>query len=191
MRITRTIKIPLNVNKSLFQETIDLYTKAYNLVCKTGFNDSDFNGVSLHNKTYYQTREYLPAQLAISARMKATESLTSIRSLKKNKQKITCPQSKQCSIRYDHRSLTTDFKDNVISILTINGRQKIFIKIRDYYSKYVSWIRRSADLIIRKNKIFLNIVFTKDIEDSVSNNKYVGIDRGIKNIAVTSTNKFY
>ncbi len=52
MKLVRTIKIKLQESPQLFQATIDAYTKAFNYTCKTGWNDKDFNGVSLHNKVY-------------------------------------------------------------------------------------------------------------------------------------------
>jgi len=39
------------------QPTINAYTKAFNLVCQAGWNDSDSNGVSLHNVKLSRTFE--------------------------------------------------------------------------------------------------------------------------------------
>ena len=79
MKLIRTVKLKLDVPVSDIYPTFENYTKAFNFVCSTGWKDNDFNGVSLHHKTYYKSREFfhLPSQLAISARMKATESLVS------------------------------------------------------------------------------------------------------------------
>jgi len=118
----RTIKVLLNIPISDILPTIQAYTKAYNLVCQTGWNDKDFNGVSLHHKTYKATRKYLPANLAISARVKATETLLSIKTKLKKKQKVSCPQSKQCSIRYNSRTFNFWLSKNQISLLTIKGQ---------------------------------------------------------------------
>ena len=59
MELIRTIKVKLNQPKEMFEPTIQAYTKAYNFVCQTGYDSKDFNGVSLHHKTYFTTREYL------------------------------------------------------------------------------------------------------------------------------------
>lgn len=191
MQLTRTVKLKLDISIETIKPTIESYTKAFNFVCQTGWNDSDSNGVSLHNKTYFDTREYLPSQLAVSARMKATEALKSVKVKLRKKQKATCPHSKQSAIRYDDRSYNIWFNRNELSLLTVNGRVKIPIFVPEYFQQYLIWKRCSADLFIRENKVFLNIVFSKDVSDPEFTGKVVGIDRGIKKIAVTSENQFF
>lgn len=186
----RTIKLKLPVNPEVFLPTIDAYTKAYNFVCSVGFEDKDFKNLSLHYKTYKILTTYLPSQLAISSRMKAYETLKSVKCLIKQG-KAKCPSSKRCSIRYDARSFTTSFDRNEISLLTLNGRVKVPIKIPEYFKKYLTWRRKSAELFIRKNKVFLNIVFEKESPTTQPSEITIGIDRGINNIAVSSQNKFY
>jgi len=191
MKLTRAIKLKLNISPVFIKPTAEAYTKAFNLVCQTGWNDSDSNGVSLHNKTYFITRGYLPSQLAVSARMKATDAIKAVKARLKKKQTATCPQSKQVSIRYDARSYNVWFGRNELSLLTVSGRIKIPISVPEYFQQYLTWKRCSADLFIRKNKVFLNIVFSKEVADPELTGNVIGIDRGIKKIAVTSENQFF
>ena len=125
MKLVRTIKLLLQEDAQALRPTIDAYTKAFNFVCQTGWNDKDFNGVSLHNKVYSETRKYLPSQLACSARMKATEALKSVKKLQEKELKLakwkerepkifSCPESKQTSIRYDARSYNVWFDRNEV-----------------------------------------------------------------------------
>ena len=191
MKLTRTIKLKLNTPSELIRPTIEAYTKAFNHVCQVGWQDKDYNGVSLHHKTYRMTREYLPAQLAVSARMKATEALKAVNVKVKKNQKTDCPQSRLCSIRLDDRSYNVWFDRQEVSILTVNGRQRIPLAIPDYFTRYLGWRRRSADLFLRRNKVFLHIVMEKELSDPVPIDHFVGIDRGINKIAVTSDNRFF
>ena len=191
MKQTRTAKIKLNILEEQILPTLLAYTKAYNFVCKEGYKKRNFNGVSLHKETYQFVREYLPSQLAISSRMKATESLSSIF---KKKRKILpkCPQSKLCSIRYDKNSYSLFIERGYATILTINGRLKTNLDISDYHKKYLDgWRYTSTDLCIKDHKVYLHIIFEKEIPDRNPTGKLLGIDRGINNIAVTSDNKFY
>jgi len=98
-----------------------------------------------------------------------------------------------CSIRYDACSFNIWFDRNECSILTINGRIKCQFKIADCFRPYLTWKRYSAELFIKNNKVFLNIVFKKETNDiQISQNPIItGIDRGINQIAVCSNNKFY
>ena len=191
MRLTRTIKLKLDIPIEIVKPTIKAYTKAFNFVCKIGWDNSDSNGVSLHNKSYLETRKYLPSQLAVSARMKATEAIKAVKTRLKKKLKATCPQAEQSSIRYDARSYNVWFERNELSLLTVGGRIKIPVFVPEYFQQYLTWKRCSADLFIRKNKVFMNIVFSRDITDPELTGKVVGIDRGIKKIAVTSENQVF
>ena len=190
MKLTRTAKIKLTASPSEIFPTLMSYTKAFNFVCQAGFEKKEKNGVNLHKLCYYTTREYLPSQLAISARMKATEALKGV--FAKNKKYTKCPQSALCSARYDKNSYTLFLDRNQVSLLTISGRKRYHLSIPEYYQElFKSWKNTSADLCIRKNAVYLHITFEKDITDTPANGKLIGIDRGINNIAVVSNNKFF
>ncbi len=72
MKLTRIIKLKLDMPESEILPTIQAYTKAYNLVCQQGWQDKDYNAISLHHKTYKTIKEQLnlPSQLVISSRTK-------------------------------------------------------------------------------------------------------------------------
>ncbi len=123
--------------------------------------------------------------------MKATEALKSIKTRLKKGQKATCPKSEQSSIRLDARGYNIWFNRGEISILTVNGRKRFPITIPEYFKRYLDWRRGSADLFLRGKSVFLHIVFEKDIPDPEPTGKIVGIDCGIRKIAVTSDNKFF
>ena len=190
MKLTRTAKIKLNISFGEILPTLLAYTKAFNFVCQTGFQQKEKNGINLHKLSYQTTREYLPSQLAISARMKATEALRSV--FAKQNKYYSCPKSKLCSARYDKNSYTIFLGKQEISLLTINGRKRYRLDIPKYYQElFRTWKNTSADLCIKNNIVYLHIVFEKDITDTQPNGKLIGIDRGINNIAVVSNNKFY
>lgn len=192
-QLRRTIKIKLEIDPKSVLPTIKAYTKAYNYICDVGWRDQDSNPVTLHHKIYKKVREYLPSVLTNSSRNKASESLKMCINRKKKDKNVSKPKSKQCSIRYDKDSFNIWFNKNICSILTINGRIKCNFKFSNFFNQYINWRRKSAELIIRKNKVFLNICFLKEIEDiQISKDPFIlGIDRGINQVAVCSNNKFY
>lgn len=191
MLITRTIKLKLNISKADVLPTLKAYTNAFNYICQIGWDDKDTNTVSLHHKTYAFTRQTLKADLAISARVKACETLKGVFQLQKQGQEVTCPTSKLTSIRYNSKTFNIWFDRNECSLLTINGRIKAPVNVPEYFKQYLSWRRRSAELFIRKGKIFLNIIFDKEVADPILTDEVIGIDRGVKRIAVASNNKFF
>lgn len=195
MKLIRTAKIKLNISVAEVLPTIQAYTKAFNFVCSVGYDKKDKNGVSLHKKTYQSVREYLPAQLAISSRMRATDALKGIFSQKKNGRSRNkypqCPVSKLCSVRYDVNSYSLFLESGIISLLTISGRKRLPIAIPEYYREYFTWKHTSADLCITGKQVYLHITFEKEINDAPSSGNFVGIDRGINNLAVASNNQFF
>jgi IS605 OrfB family transposase len=192
MKLIRTAKIKLNMLPAEILPTLQAYTKAFNFVCAIGFPKKDKNGVSLHKKTYSTVREYLPSQLAISSRMKATEALASVFTKTKHKKYGSCPVSKSCAIRYDQNSYSLFLNKKEVSLLTISGRKRYALAIPEYYEEqFATWKHCSADLTIRKNKVYLHIVFEKEIANVLPTGKLIGIDRGINNLAVASNNKFF
>lgn len=203
MDIQRTVRVKLECSPNVFLPTIKSYTKAYNYVCKVGWkDDKNTDGVKLHHKTYKKVRKYLTADLTISARTKAVESIKSVKKLQKKENKralrkkrepkiYKCPQSRQMSIRYNDKTFNIWFDKNIISLQTVKGRIKLPVDIHEYYNEYITWRRRSAELIIRDNTVYLNIVFEKSILDPIPTGKCVGVDRGVKKIAVTSDKRFF
>ncbi len=193
MKLIRTIKLKLDISEIEMLPTIGAYAQAYNYVCQRGWQDNDYNAISLHHKTYRTTREQfnLPSQLAISARTKAAETLKSIRTKRKKKQKVSCPVAKHISIRYYKKSITIKFEEGFISILTIDGRKKYPIQVPNHFKRYITWDIRSAELIIRNHTVFLHIAVSIEKTNIPKIDTYVGIDRGIKKIAVTSEKQFF
>ena len=190
MKLTRTAEIKLNISPTEILPTLEAYTKSFNFVCQEGFQKKEKNGINLHKLCYYETREYLPSQLAISSRMKATEALKGV--FAKEKKYIRCPKSKLCSARYDKNSYTLFLDQKQVSLLTISGRKRYALIVPEYYQElFKTWKNTSADLCIKKNTVYLHIVFEKDITDTQPNGKLIGIDRGINNIAVVSNNQFF
>lgn len=196
MKVVRTASVKLDLDPQNFQillNTIKLYTQSYNFVCSVGFENNITNGITLHKLTYNTTREYLPSQLSISSRAQATETLLSLSTKKrKNPSKsFKCPNSKQMSIRLDKNSHTIWFDKQIVSILSCEGRLRLPFTINPYFKQFINWKHSSAQLVLRNKKFLLNVQFEKDVEDLPKTGKYLGIDRGIRKLAVCSNNKFY
>ncbi|MBU4266679.1 MAG: transposase [Candidatus Altiarchaeales archaeon] len=193
MKNCATIKIKLPVNDVLL-ETIRQYSNSAKYVVDVGYNTPvGKSKIKLHNATYREVRKQLPqlpAQLVISSRDKAYEILNSVRMRKRMRKKASKPQvSDYLSIRYDARSFY--FKPDVVSLTSVGGRLKIPIQVPKYFGRYLGWTVRTADLIYRKGKLFLNVVVSRDITIDCSTGKTIGVDVGINNLAVTSERQFF
>ena len=193
MRLQRTAKIRLHIHPEALRDSVNAYTKAFNHVCRYGWDNNVTSSMSLQKATYAHCRGQLglPAQLACSVAVKAAEAIKSAKARLKAGRKASCPQSKHCSIRYDARSYTLFLESGKVSLLTTNGRIKTNLLIPDHFHQYLDWKHASADLVIAGDKAYLHVVFQQEVEQTENNGVVVGVDRGIKKIAVTSTNQFY
>jgi len=200
MIIQRTIKLrlrPAPEQSSILTQAIQAYTDSFNQVSAYGWTHKVFNSIELHKATYLAQRDQfaLPSQLAISARIKATEALVSVKALLRKGKKTHQPQSLRCPIRYDQRSYGLWFDRSEVSLLTLQGRLRILFTIAKHYQQYKTWKRCSADLIQdRKGRWWLHVVMSKDIQEIPPNdtdNSFVGVDLGIVNPAADSRGKFY
>lgn len=196
MKHIRTVKLKLeNVNPDDLLSTFRAYTDAYNYICEIGFKDRNFNKVELHRRTYdyCRTQFGLKSELAVQVRIQAAETIKSVTMLERKKhKKFKCPKSKLTSIRLCKGSFNIWFDRSEVSILTLNGRLRYKVNLPDYFQQYFSWRRKGATLSLKKDKLFLHIVFEKEVEDvQCSNDNVLGIDRGIVNIATLSDGTVY
>lgn len=181
----RTIKLKLEYDEVL-KTTAILYTKACQTVLDYGFKEKTFHSNKLNKGTYNQIREQipqLPSGLVQTARDQASDML------KREKCK-TLPIKKSLQIRYDKRTFKFFPDREYISLSTIKGRLNFKIRIYDYCKQYLHGQFTNAQLVIRRNKIFINIQVKLEGIKSNIGNKILGIDRGITNIITCSDNTF-
>ena len=181
--LVRSIPIKIKVNE-IIVDTIDIYKQGLQYCIENGLELGIKNNVKLHPFVYSELRNLgLPAQLSASCIKMACGIL------KKAKSK---PFINRTSIRYNApRSFS--FKNNVLSISTINGRVKIPIKIPDYALHYFEdWNIVESLLTQSKDKHYFTFTFSRESpETSNQHCEVLGVDLGVNNLAVTSKNKFY
>jgi len=178
----RTIKTKIE-SKDL-EDTLDQYFQAYKFCVNKGFELHTSNKKKLHNATYKQLRKdypKLPSALLQTIRDVACENLWAVKL--KNK-----PTPKNKFIRYDGR--TFSFKNGKVSISTINGRQKFDVKLPKFAEKYKDWDCKAGTVVSKRGQLWLNLIFNKEVAFKEPKT-FLGIDRGINNIAVCSDNSFY
>lgn len=144
--------------------------------------------------TYYPLRKktQLPANFICSARNKACDVIRLNIIKWHNHKKASKPIFKPFSaIQFDKRTLTIKNRDCTFS--TVNGRVKANYFLGNYQKQILddpNYEFRTATLTYRKGDFFLNITIIKP--SLIKKPKAVmGVDLGIKNIATTSTGKFF
>ena len=181
--LVRSVPIKIKINE-IIVDTLDLYKQGLQYCIENAWELGIKNNVKLHPFVYSKLRKIgLPAQLSASCIKMACGIV------KKAKSK---PFINRTSIRYNApRSFS--FKNNILSISTINGRVKVPIPIPDYARKYFNdWKIIESLLYQQKDKAYFTFTFSRE-SPKTSNQHYevLGVDLGVNNLAVTSKNVFY
>lgn len=87
---------------------------------------------------------------------------------------------------YDQRIMSWKGLDRV-SLLTLGGRLIMPIRIGEYYSDRMNRPRGQVDLVFRNKTFYLAVVVDAPEASPIDATSVLGIDLGIKNIAVDST----
>ena len=197
--ITKTCKVKLDFPEERRQNIFDTfkqYNYALNFCIDKAWEPEKkiINKSKLHKLTYYPLREQtnLQANYICSARNKACDVIKGNVIRWSNHKKATKPVFKPFSaIQFDKRTLT--IKNRSCTFSTVNGRIKSNYFVGEYQKHILddpNYEFRTATLTYKNGNFFLNITIIKPA--LVKSPKTVmGIDLGVKNIAVTSTGKFF
>ncbi|OWP56080.1 MAG: hypothetical protein B2I17_08125 [Thermoplasmatales archaeon B_DKE] len=187
----RTIKLKLPNDSSLL-ETGKQFRVACQMVLDYGFSDHTYNKNKLNRGTYKDVREAiptLPSALVQDARDAASDALKAT----ELKKKI---HRKSLTVRYDQRTFRFYPDAHTISFSTVAGRLVFPVAQSPLIEKYRGeYTNAQLSIDVRHGKMFVMVqVKLPDQEVIQKENreiKVAGIDRGIKNIAVLSNNRFF
>jgi len=186
MKLTLMVKlVPTKEQYNSLLQTMEKFNEACDCIAETAFELKTANKVRLQKTIYRQTREKfgLSAQLTIRAISKVSEAYKRDRSVR--------PTFKpHGAVVYDQRILSWKGLDRV-SILTLQGRQLVPVRIGIYQEARLDRIVRQTDLIYRDKTFYLAAII--DAPEPPANNpdEFIGVDLGIKNIAADSDGIIY
>lgn len=194
MQQTITLKIKLLVQPSELQticNTMKAYSVACNFVSAYIFKTHCLTRKKIHDALYYKLREefHMRSQMAESC---IRNVITKYKTILSTENKWIQPSFKsQLELVYN-RDYSLNIKKNLFSVNTLEGRIKVSF-CNNHFEKYFAeeYQFGSAKLIEHNHKIFLYIPVTYDINvlDKKDVCNVVGIDRGIRFIAVTYDSK--
>ncbi len=187
MNITLKFKLENDVD---LLNTIQQYTKALNFVSLSAFSNNEKvkNAMTLQKSYYSKVREdyKLPSQMTC----KVFRDIAG--KYKSRKKKI----KKAISFREKHINYTYNrdfsFKDNVLSICTINGRKKFTINICDYYREVLGRVNKICDSTLikdSKGQLYFCLVVELPEATPLDKGNTLGIDLGLTKLVVASTNE--
>lgn len=192
----RTIQLRLKTDEETARalaETTGLFTRAFNVVCRVGWDAGVRNSVKLHRLTYLQAKGECPglvSDLLIQARVKASETLRSAFTRKRKGRKVSCPRSASCPPRFNHHTATVNWEKGTVRLSTAQGRITLAFTLPAYFQPYTSGRTRTADLIFREGKWFLHVSVEIPEPARVNETQVVGVDLGLCRPVVLSNNRF-
>src|SRR5262245_41440471 len=192
----RTIRIrlqPSPAQAAALAQTSRQFTSAFNQTLHLGWQANLSNAIKLHYLAYYPVKTDHPtlvSDLVNQARVKAAEALRSAFALQRAGRKVRMPQSNACPPRYNLHTYRVDWGSQTVRISTTAGRQTIRFSVPDYAAKYALNPTDTADLIEKHGAWWLHLVVTIPAPEVQPIDQVVGVDLGLSNPAVTSTNRF-
>lgn len=185
----RTIKLKLPYDRSLI-ETGEQFRSACHIVLDYGFSAKTFNKNKLNKGTYREVRERiptLPSGLVQTARDTASESLKRTELEKRIRKK-------SLTVRYDKRTFKFYPDSHTISLTTVAGRLVFPVAhsplIEKYRGKYTN-AQLAIDRVHKQIHVMVQVEIPDRVVEKEGEVRVLGIDRGIKNIAVLSDNSFF
>jgi len=184
MKQTLLIKlVPTETQFKTLKETMEAFNEACNSISETAFQTKTFNNWQLHHLVYYNIRKHfnLSAQMTVRAISKVTDAY-------KINRKTKATFKPHGAMVYDQRILSWKGLEKA-SILTLDGRLKIPIRIGDYQKARMDRIRGQADLILRNGTFYLAAIIETPEAEPFKARDFIGIDVGVRNIATDSDGK--
>ena len=166
-------------------KTMQQFNAACNDIAKTAFDLHLANKIELQKMVYYTIRERynLSAQMAVRAISKTVEAF-------KRDKSIQVKFDLNGAMPYDQRILSWKGLDRV-SLLTLEGRLILPVRICEYHSPRMNRPRGQVDLIFRNKTFYLAVIVDAPEDSAIDATDVLGIDIGFKNIAVDSTGESF
>jgi IS605 OrfB family transposase len=188
--VQRTIALTLDPNPGVVR-TVQTFNEVTNFFLGIGFANNTHSTKLLQKLGYEEARKRWPAlqsSLVQGARDCAKEML------KREKGKRLPVKKPNSSARFNQRTFKAYLDSGVLSLSTVEGRQKVPLRIPPYFHRYSHG--EVVSLRVRCDHGVLRADLIVDLPDTAlpslsKESTVVGVDRGIINIAVTSRNDFF
>lgn len=195
MEMIRTTKIKLDLSVETAQQTLDEWSNACNFISRVAFaNGNMTNTVKLHRLVYADVRAQfkLSSQVVQSAVRHVASKYAAIKTTNKKPKRPVFFKPSGMVLQGGARGRDFAFQAKGLSIWTLAGRLKgVGYHGAPKLAEFVSdWRMGDARLFIRAGKVYLAVSFKRDILPfEKPNNAVVGVDRGIKQLAVVTDGK--
>jgi IS605 OrfB family transposase len=165
--------------------TLEAFNDACNWIAGIAFEQRCANKIELQKLVYYEVRERfgLASQMTIRAISKVVEAYKRDRSIKPSFRR-------HGAMTYDERVLSFKGLDHV-SMLTLDGRVLVPMRIKEYFEARRDRIRGQSDLLYRNGTFYLAVTLDSPEPTPDEADDFLGVDLGIVNLATDSDGEPY
>jgi IS605 OrfB family transposase len=202
--VRRTAITRLSVDgeqRDLLEETISEWKRGCQLATDMAWGKCNAKS-DVQPLAYDDVREQtdLGSQHAILATHQAAQAITGCIERRSKGKKVSKPTFTAPTVKYDTRTMTL-FDDDTVSLSTTESRVRCSLALPDaddgYQRQYLgsdTWSVTGSTLTTRDGDYFLHIGFrrpkTDTEQETAEDGTVLGVDLGVKNLAVTSTASF-
>lgn len=182
MKLTAKVKLqPTPQQAQLLRQTLEQVNRACDHISRRAWETKTFNQFRMHKLTYAETRATfgLTAQVVIRAIAKVADAYK----VDRRRQRKFRPHG---GIAYDDRILNWRMGDSTVSIWCLGGRQIIPFVAGPRQLELLTHQKGESDLATIGGKWYLFAVCEIEEPAHVDVSDVLGIDLGVKNIAVDS-----
>jgi len=187
MKLTAQIKLrPTAEQAEALRKTMQQVNAACNYASQRAWEAKALRQYDLHKMVYYDLRQKfgLSAQMAVRAIAKVADAYK----VHKGEQRKFKPFG---GIGYDDRILRFVLPKQEVSILTLDGRIKLPFVCGERQLRLLQTQSGETDLVLVKGSFYLLAACEVETPEPFDVTGYLGVDRGIKNVAATSDGKLY
>lgn len=182
MKLTAKVKLkPTKAQAESLKRTLETASKACDRISELAWNAKHFGQFQIHKLAYYEIKSTfdLTAQLIVRCISKVCDAYKLDRETKRTFKPLG-------AIPYDSRILSWKLNKSEVSIWVLGGRQKVKFVCGDYHRNLLEHQRGESDLCYINGNFYL--FTTCDIDEPTPEDveDVLGVDLGVKNIAVDS-----
>lgn len=186
MKLTLLVKLaPDEAQHSLLLRTMERFNEACNDVAEVAYQNRLANNWALHRLVYYRIREQygLSAQMTVRTIGKVVEAYKRDKNIKP----VFKPHG---AMVYDERILSWKGLEHA-SILTLQGRILVPIRMGEYQKARMDRLRGQADLLLRDGVFYLAATIEAPEGTLIDPFDTLGVDLGLKYLAYDSDGESY
>lgn len=185
----RTVSIPISLNPLSYLPLLEHCSQIFNDHVDWALENKTYNKSKAHTALYEQMKEKhpdVPTAFIQAVRDTAMEAVKAT-SFKKRPRK-----KKHSGLRFDKRTMT--LRGEQLSLSSLDKRERVTLKIPDHFRPiFDSWKLKGATLTysVKTKQFWIRLVYETETPALKTEGTVLGIDRGIKQLAVTSEGQFF